>query len=152
MSDRSTDKSLHLPQGTEEINRRDLLSGSSALAVASLGPGTLASVTSAVAQSASPRPHIVYIVADDLGWKDVGYHGSDIKTPNIDKLAQDGARLEQFYVQPMCTPTRAALMTGRYPCRYGLQTLVIPTPSKYGLPTDERLLPQVLKEAGYKTV
>ena len=90
-------------------------------------------------------------MADDLGWKDVGFHGSDIKTPNIDKLAQDGARLEQFYVQPMCTPTRAALMTGRYPCRYGLQTLVIPTPSKYGLPTDERLLPQALKEAGYKT-
>src|SRR5262245_53698745 len=152
MSDRSTDTSLHLPQGSGDINRRDLLSGSSALAFVSLGPGTVASGTSAVAQSASPRPHIVYIVADDLGWKDVGYHGSDIKTPNIDKLAQDGARLEQFYVQPMCTPTRAALMTGRYPCRYGLQTLVIPTPGKYGLPTDERLLPQALKEAGYKTV
>ena len=66
-----------------------------------------------VQQQAAPRPHIVYIVADDLGWKDVGFHGSDIKTPNIDKLAQDGARLEQFYVQPMCTATRAALMTGR---------------------------------------
>lgn len=100
----------------------------------------------------APRPNIVYIVADDLGWKDVGYHGSDIKTPSIDKLAGDGARMEQFYVQPMCTPTRAALMTGRYPFRYGLQTLVIPTPGKYGLPTDERLLPQMLKEAGYRTV
>src|SRR5215510_15450933 len=77
------------------------------------------------AQPGAPRPHIVYIVADDLGWKDVGFHGSDIKTPNLDKLAQEGARLEQFYVQPMCTPTRAALMTGRYPFRYGLQTLVI---------------------------
>lgn len=104
------------------------------------------------AEPAAPRPHIVYIVADDLGWKDVGFHGSDIKTPSIDKLAQEGARLEQFYVQPMCTPTRAALMTGRYPFRYGLQTLVIPTPGKYGLPTDERLLPQALKEAGYRTV
>jgi arylsulfatase A-like enzyme len=106
----------------------------------------------AVAQQSTPRPHIVYIVADDLGWKDVGFHGSDIKTPSIDKLAQEGARLEQFYVQPMCTPTRAALMTGRYPFRYGLQTLVIPTPGKYGLPTDEWLLPQALKEAGYRTV
>jgi arylsulfatase A-like enzyme len=152
MRDQPTDKSLRLPQSIEGIKRRDLLSGGSALVAASLAPVALESVTSAVAQSASPRPHIVYIVADDLGWKDVGYHGSDIKTPNIDKLAQDGARLEQFYVQPMCTPTRAALMTGRYPCRYGLQTLVIPTPSKYGLPTDERLLPQALKEAGYKTV
>jgi arylsulfatase A-like enzyme len=103
-------------------------------------------------QQAAPRPHIVYIVADDLGWKDVGFHGSDIKTPNIDRLAREGARLEQFYVQPMCTPTRAALLTGRYPFRYGLQTLVIPTPSKYGMPTDEWLLPQALKEAGYRTV
>ena len=98
------------------------------------------------------QSHIVYIVADDLGWKDVGFHGSDIKTPTIDQLAAGGARLEQFYVQPMCTPTRAALMTGRYPFRYGLQTLVIPTPGKYGLPTDEWLLPQALKEAGYRTV
>ena len=112
----------------------------------------LVTTTPASAQPSPPRPHIVYIVADDLGWKDVGYHGSDIKTPNIDKLAQDGARLEQFYVQPMCTPTRAALLTGRYPFRYGLQTAVIPTPSKYGLPTDEWLLPQALKEAGYKTI
>jgi arylsulfatase A-like enzyme len=84
--------------------------------------------------------------------EDVGFHGSDIKTPNIDKLAETGARLEQFYVQPMCTPTRAALLTGRYPFRYGLQTAVIPTPSKYGLATDERILPQALKEAGYSTV
>ncbi len=103
------------------------------------------------ARAADNQPNIVYIVADDLGWKDVGYHGSDIKTPNIDKLAENGARLEQFYAQPMCTPTRAALMTGRYPFRYGLQTLVIPSASTYGLPTDEWLLPQALKEAGYET-
>ena len=97
------------------------------------------------------KPNIVYIVADDLGWKDVGFHGSDIKTPNIDKLAQTGARLEQFYAQPMCTPTRAALMTGRYPFRYGLQTAVIPSGHKFGLATDEWLLPQALKEVGYET-
>ena len=97
------------------------------------------------------KPNIVYIVADDLGWKDVGFHGSDIKTPNIDRLAQTGARLEQFYAQPMCTPTRAALMTGRYPFRYGLQTAVIPSGHKFGLATDEWLLPQALKEAGYET-
>jgi arylsulfatase A-like enzyme len=103
------------------------------------------------ARGAENAPNIVYIVADDLGWKDVGYHGSDIRTPNIDKLAQEGARLEQFYAQPMCTPTRAALMTGRYPFRYGLQTLVIPSDFTYGLPTDEWLLPQALKEAGYQT-
>ena len=97
------------------------------------------------------KPNIVYILSDDLGWKDVGFHGSDIKTPNIDRLAATGARLEQFYAQPMCTPTRAALLTGRYPIRYGLQTFVIPSSGIYGLATDEWLLPQALKEAGYKT-
>src|SRR5262245_23165128 len=97
------------------------------------------------------KPNIVHIVADDLGWKDVGFHGSDIKTPNLDKLAAGGVKLEQFYAQPMCTPTRAALMTGRYPFRYGLQTAVIPAGAKYGLATDEWLLPQCLKEAGYNT-
>jgi arylsulfatase A-like enzyme len=96
-------------------------------------------------------PNIVYIISDDQGWKDVGFHGSDIRTPNIDALAKGGALLEQFYAQPMCTPTRAALMTGRYPFRYGLQTAVIPSSHKWGLPTDERLLPEALKEAGYET-
>ena len=98
------------------------------------------------------KPNIVYIVADDLGWKDVGFNGAtDIKTPNLDKLAQTGARLEQFYAQPMCTPTRAALLTGRYPNRYGLQTVVIPSVSSYGLAIDEWLLSQALKETGYHT-
>jgi len=108
-------------------------------------------VTVACAHAADSKPNIVYIVADDLGWKDVGFHGSDIKTPNLDALAANGARLEQFYVEPMCTPSRAALMTGRYPFRYGLQTLVIPASGTYGLPTDEWLLPQALKAAGYDT-
>jgi len=100
----------------------------------------------------SGKPNIVHIVADDLGWKDVGFNGcADIKTPNIDALASGGAKLTQFYVQPMCTPTRAALMTGRYPFRYGLQTAVIPSVSDYGLDTTEWLMPQCLKEAGYRT-
>ncbi len=102
---------------------------------------------------AAPPPHILYIVADDLGWKDVGFHGgADIQTPNLDRLAATGTRLEQFYVQPFCTPSRAALMTGRYPYRYGLQTIVIPSKGTYGLATDEVTMPQVLKEAGYATV
>src|SRR2546427_2756798 len=113
--------------------------------------GALALVTIIEPLSAADtKPNIVYIVADDLGWKDVGFHGSDIKTPNIDDLARNGARLEQFYAQPMCTPTRAALMTGRYPFRYGLQTAVIPSGHTFGLATDEWLLPQALKEAGYE--
>lgn len=107
---------------------------------------------SATAEATTRQPNIVHIVADDLGWKDVGFNGAtDIKTPNLDKLAAGGAKFTQFYVQPMCTPTRAALMTGRYPFRYGLQTIVIPTAASYGLDTAEWLMPQCLKEAGYKT-
>jgi arylsulfatase A-like enzyme len=71
------------------------------------------------------RPNVIVILADDLGNADLGYRGSDIQTPNIDKLAMGGVRLENFHGMPVCTPARAALMTGRYPMRYGLQTLVI---------------------------
>jgi len=92
------------------------------------------------------------ILADDLGNADLGYRGGQVKTPNIDKLAAGGVRLESFYGQPVCTPARAALMTGRYPMRHGLQTLVIFPSHTYGLPTDERTLPQALKDVGYKTL
>src|SRR6266699_5761502 len=112
----------------------------------------LAALVATATRAADTRPNIVCIVADDLGWKDVGFNGcTDIKTPNIDALAKGGAKFTQFYVQPMCTPTRAALMTGRYPFRYGLQTIVIPTAAGYGLDTTEWLMPQCLNEAGYKT-
>ncbi len=64
----------------------------------------------ALANAAENKPNFVQIVADDLGWKDVGFNGcTDIKTPNIDALAAGGATFTQFYVQPMCAPTRAAL-------------------------------------------
>jgi arylsulfatase A-like enzyme len=97
------------------------------------------------------KPNIVFIMADDLGNADLGYRGGEIKTPNIDKLATTGVRCESFYGMPVCTPARAALMTGRYPIRHGLQTLVIFPSHGYGLPTDERTLPQALKDAGYQT-
>jgi arylsulfatase A-like enzyme len=100
---------------------------------------------------AADRPHILYITVDDLGWKDVGYHGSTIQTPTLDHLATSGARLEQFYVQPFSSQTRAAAMTGRYPMRYGFQTLQIQWYSQFGLPASERLLPKALQEAGYRT-
>jgi len=108
--------------------------------------------TNRTALAAGQRPNIVHIVADDLGWKDVGFNGAtDIRTPHLDALARGGATFTQFYTQSMCTPTRAALMTGRYPFRYGLQTIVIPGPANYGLDTSEYLLPQCLKDAGYTT-
>lgn len=97
------------------------------------------------------RPNVVFLLADDLGWSDVSFHGGEIKTPNIDRLAAAGAKLEAFYVQPVCSPTRAALMTGRYPMRHGLQVGVVRPWANYGLPLDERTLPQSLREAGYVT-
>ncbi|MEP9353370.1 arylsulfatase [Xanthobacter sp. KR7-65] len=132
-------------------SRRDVLAGSAGLLAAVSGLPVFAPGARAQATGGAPRPHILYIMADDLGSADVGFRGSDIKTPNLDKLAAGGAALGHFYTQPMCTPTRAALMTGRYPLRYGLQTAVIPSGGDYGLATDEFLLPQALKEAGYST-
>ncbi|GAG39880.1 unnamed protein product, partial [marine sediment metagenome] len=128
------------------LTRRDLLKamGLSAASIA-LSPGA------GFAKKSTGKPNIVFILADDLGFKDVGYHGSKIKTPNIDKLASEGVRLEQFYVQPVCSPTRSSLMTGRYPMRYGLQVGVVRPWAQYGLPLEERTLAQALKEAGYTT-
>ncbi|MES2792952.1 MAG: arylsulfatase [Planctomycetota bacterium] len=105
----------------------------------------------AAANEKPPQPNIVFLIADDLGSHDVGWRGSEIKTPNLDRLAASGAKLDQFYVQPVCTPTRASLMTGRYPFRYGLQSGVVKPWAQYGLPLEKRLLPQALKEAGYQT-
>ena len=69
--------------------------------------------------------HILLIVIDDFGWSDVGFHGSKIKTPNMDKLASEGVILDNYYVQPVCTPTRSALLTGRYPIHTGLSEIFI---------------------------
>ena len=85
----------------------------------------------------APRPHIIVFLADDLGWGDVGYHGSRIGTPAIDSLASEGTRLSRFYVMPVCSPTRGALLTGRYPIRLGLQCGVVRPWATHGLPTDE---------------
>ena len=97
------------------------------------------------------RPNIVYLLADDLGWNDVGFHGGVPRTPNLDRLAANGAMLNAFYAQPYSSQTRAAMLTGRYPMRYGLQTLSIGPDSDYGLPEAERTFASALKEAGYST-
>src|SRR5262245_59176173 len=110
-----------------------------------------ASLVALIPAHGADRPHILYVTADDLGWKDVGYHGGTIQTPTLDRLARDGARLEQFYVQPTSTQTRAAFMTGRYPMRQGLQTLQIQWFSRFGLPAAERTLASALQRAGYRT-
>lgn len=107
----------------------------------------LASIT-AVA-GANP-PHIIHIVADDLGWNDVGYHGGDIKTPTIDRLASESMVLDRFYVTPVCSPTRAGLLTGRYPFRFGIWGGVVSPTKRHGLPPSETTLPEILSKAGYQ--
>ena len=76
------------------------------------------------AASKSSPPHILFMLADDLGWIDVGFHGSKIHTPNIDSLAKDGVILDNYYVQPVCTPARGSLMTGRYPIHTGRENTI----------------------------
>ncbi|XP_038062003.1 arylsulfatase B-like [Patiria miniata] len=99
-------------------------------------------------------PNIVFILVDDLGFNDVGYHGeggSVLQTPTIDRLAMKGVRLENYYVQPSCTPTRSQLMTGRYQIHTGMQHDNILHTSPHCLPPHEYTLAQALKSAGYST-
>lgn len=97
------------------------------------------------------QPNVVIFLADDLGWNDVGYHGSEIETPNIDRLAREGVQLDRFYVYPVCSPTRAGLMTGRSSIRTGVMYSVVRPWANYGLPLDEHLMPQSFQAAGYQT-
>jgi arylsulfatase A-like enzyme len=110
------------------------------------------SVVPALAQNAQPvstKPNILLIVADDLGWSDVGWHGGFSKTPVMDNLVKTGVELDQHYVQPVCTPTRTALMSGRYPGRFGPQALA---PSNLrAMPLGTVTLASALKSVGYRT-
>jgi arylsulfatase A-like enzyme len=97
------------------------------------------------------HPNLVLVLADDLGWNDLSWHGSEIATPNIDRIFQQGVELERFYVSPMCTPTRAALLTGRSPVHFGLLFSVLTPWSQEGLPAREVTLAERLQQAGYAT-
>jgi arylsulfatase A len=104
------------------------------------------------AAAAAPRPNIVFILADDLGYGDLGAYGAgDIATPSIDRLAQEGVRFTDFYSPAnTCSPARAALMTGRYPARTGVNGVLFhDTPD--GLPLHEVTIPELLRDAGYRT-
>jgi len=101
--------------------------------------------------SSPPPPHIIFILADDLGVNDVGWRNPNILTPNLDSLALNGVVLEQHYAQFQCTPSRAALMTSRYPYKYGRQRGVLRATQPTGLSLDNPLLPEYLQDVGYTT-
>jgi arylsulfatase A-like enzyme len=106
-------------------------------------------VAAALQLHAAEKPNILFIVADDLGWSDVGWHGGFGKTPHMDQLVRTGVELDQHYVQPVCTPTRTALMGGRYPGRFGPQALA---PSNLrAMPLGTVTLASALKSIGYST-
>jgi arylsulfatase A-like enzyme len=99
------------------------------------------------AEEKPKHPNVLIIVADDLGWADVGYHGAPFPTPNIDALCKSGVELDRHYVSPTCTPTRTALLTGRYPSRFGNNS---PTNERV-LPWDTLTLASMFGESGYRT-
>ncbi|QDV23224.1 sulfatase-like hydrolase/transferase [Aureliella helgolandensis] len=109
---------------------------------------TAAVLTVASIAHAETHKNIVILVADDLGWGDVGFHGGSVQTPNIDRLAAEGVRLNRFYAYPACSPARAAMLTGRFPQRYGIAGPV--RPRDEGLPSSETILPRMFQQAGYQ--
>ncbi|KAG8189389.1 hypothetical protein JTE90_021891 [Oedothorax gibbosus] len=97
------------------------------------------------------QPHIVFVVADDLGWNDVSWHNSKLFTPNLEALARQGVILNQSYVQPICTPSRVAFMTGYYPYKVGRQNHVLHPLVPTGVPLRFSFISEKLREVGYST-
>lgn len=128
-----------------KIGIRTLIVGVVYLGV--FGCSTNESVVTDLKLKESP-PNILFILVDDLGWGDVGFLGSEIKTPNLDQLAANGVRLERGYTFPICSPTRAALLSGQNPLRYGVDG---PMENDAMLSADLRLLPEYLGQQGYET-
>ena len=95
-----------------------------------------------------PRPNVILIMADDLGWGDTGYYGHPwLKTPHLDQMAKDGVRFDRFYAgAPVCSPTRGSVLTGRHPYRYGIEFA-----NQGHVKPEERTLAEILKAAGYRT-
>ncbi|CAG5104560.1 Oidioi.mRNA.OKI2018_I69.chr1.g1336.t1.cds [Oikopleura dioica] len=98
------------------------------------------------------KPNVVFIMADDLGYKDVGYNSLEAFTPNINHLAKNGIILDSHYSQPVCSPSRSQFLTGRYSFRYGMQHRNILPTQPHGVPLTEKMLPEFFKECGYSAL
>lgn len=137
-------------------NRRDFLRMSAGLAAAGLVATAEAAEMSPTAGHAS-RPNIILILADDMGFSDIGCFGSEISTPNLDRLAARGMRLTEYYNNPRCCPSRASIMTGLYPHQVGMGNMVAdhkryPFPQYDGMLSNATItIPEALKTAGYNT-
>jgi hypothetical protein len=106
---------------------------------------------SSVAAEAGQQPNFIVILADDLGYGDLGCYGAtDVRTPHIDHMAEEGTKFTSFYVSPVCSPTRASLMTGSIAQRVGIGGVLFPR-NNHGLNPDEQTLPELLKQQGYAT-
>ena len=112
----------------------------------------LSATFASLVAAASERPNVIVMVADDLGWADVGFHGNPIiETPALDRIAAEGVQLNRFYTTPICSPTRAALMTGRDPIRLGVAYSTIMPWQNNGIHPQETFLPELFLGAGYQT-
>jgi arylsulfatase len=103
------------------------------------------------AKAAADKPNIVFVLLDNTGWGDLGCYGGLTPTPRIDKFANEGIRFNSYYVEGQCTPSRSAILTGRYSVRSGTYALPFPGEGPYGLSPWEYTLPELLSEAGYAT-
>ncbi len=102
----------------------------------------------ATSRTETGKPNVIVFVADDLGWGDVGFHKGNVPTPNLDRLAKEGVELQRFYVHPVCSPTRAALLSGQMPRRFGINDVMGPGQA---LPAGLTTLPGTFRSAGYAT-
>lgn len=103
------------------------------------------------AQNIQKKPNIIYILADDMGYSDMSWQNSSIKTPNLDRLKAEGMFLDRNYVQPQSSPSRVSLLTGNYPYRYGLHEHIVLSSSYTGIPGEVKTIAEKMKEGGYET-
>ena len=104
-----------------------------------------------VSSGSVKRPNVIFVLADDLGWGDVSWNNPDMPTSTMERLAAEGLRLDQSYAQQVCTPSRAALLTGRYPFHIGRQKRALKPLQPTGLALNVTTLPSELKKLGYRT-